>query len=622
MSVKSGTLEPLKLFKIFRSLLERRLSGELTLTRGQVVKKARLHEGRPVRVVSNVRRESLLGALQEQGIVDEARLEAVQRLREERGVSAERALVELGVLTPARLQMLEGSLARRRLVEAFGWRDGAYSFQEGADDGGAVTDGIDPVEVVLEAAARVIKQEDCQAFFAQYSGQVVRLTDWNRTYGGYYDRLFGQSNVRLLLVRPMTFDDLVREIGDEQRTARQLFGLIVGGLGTFGPGIGMSETTSPRIERPAPLRPPMPTSPTPPPGIGRQPTPVPLRGEPVGPRVEIARQPTPAPRVEVARTPAPRVEISRQPTPMAGQATPAPEAGRPVRLKPREPEPTPIRAEPTPARPAAPPKPATPTTDLPERQRRVLAEIDVLFRELQTRSHYELLGVDRQTDAEKIRGRFRQLARDYHVDRFARYGLHEDVTRKIQRVFMAINRAHEVLVDPEQRKEYDLSLEMAAKGHAVAPGAGVDASQVFRSEQLVRDGTLAVKNNNPKLAKTKFEQALEKNALDPVAKAGLAYADFMIAQSQGGSTTMAARVRDQLEQVATPDLNREEPFLYLGRVYRTLGDAAKAMRAFERALEINRHCAEAASELRHLQRKGDDPNAKKGAGLGLFGKKK
>ena len=50
--------------------------------------------------------------------------------------------------------------------------------------------------------------------------------------------------------------------------------------------------------------------------------------------------------------------------------------------------------------------------------------------------------------------------------------------------------------------------------------AGVDAAGIFKAEQLVRDGTIAVKNNKPDLAKQKFEQALEKNTTEPVAKAG------------------------------------------------------------------------------------------------------
>ena len=52
MAVKTGRLEPLKLFKVFRGLLERRMSGVLTLRRGQVVKQAQFADGHPVRTAS------------------------------------------------------------------------------------------------------------------------------------------------------------------------------------------------------------------------------------------------------------------------------------------------------------------------------------------------------------------------------------------------------------------------------------------------------------------------------------------------------------------------------------------------------------------------------------------
>ncbi len=636
MSVKSGPLEPLKLFKIFRNLLERKTSGELTLTRGQIVKKARLAGGRPTRVVSNVRRESVVGALQEQGVLDDARLQAVQRLREERGLSAERALVELNLLTAARLQAIEGQLARRRLLESFGWRDGQYTFAESAAEGEGTPEAIDTIELLLEASARVIKHEDCLAFLAAYPGQTVRLTDWNRTYGAFFDRLFGQSNVRLLLVRPMTFDDLVREIGDEQKTARQIFGLIMGGLGVFGTA-SASPVVAARPSPPAQVAPSTPVS------VSRAaPPPVTVSRVPDSPAVSVSRvaSPTVGATGPAARTVGMHAEVSvATPVPDTGPLPPpvVRQRGQPVAraaevtvatpVPDLQVRPRPVAAAPRPTTPpqieAKPARPATPPAEVPERQRKILADIDVLFRGLQTKNHYELLGVDPKTDAERIRARFRQLARDFHVDRFARYGLTEEVMKRIQKVFMAINRAHEVLVDPAQRKEYDLGLEMAARGQAVAPGGGFDAAGVFKSEQLVRDGTLAIKNGNPKLAKAKFEQALEKNADDPVARAGVAYADLLITQGQGGSLTFAAKTRDIIEKLVSPDLSREEPFLYLGRVYRILGDADKAMRAFEKAIEINKHCAEAASELRHLQRKSEDAAAaKKSPGLGLFGKKK
>jgi hypothetical protein len=56
-------------------------------------------------------------------------------------------------------------------------------------------------------------------------------------------------------------------------------------------------------------------------------------------------------------------------------------------------------------------------------------------------------------------------------------------------------------------------------------------------------------------------------------------------------------------------------------VHKALGDMDRAAAAFKRALEINARCAEAASELRHLQRRVESSTEKPATG-GLFGRKK
>lgn len=67
---------------------------------------------------------------------------------------------------------------------------------------------------------------------------------------------------------------------------------------------------------------------------------------------------------------------------------------------------------------------------------------------------YAVLGVARQATPEQIRGRFRELVRSRHPDRFPGP---EKVAAEIE--FQAITEAFNVLSDPERRRQHDLESE-------------------------------------------------------------------------------------------------------------------------------------------------------------------
>ena len=60
---------------------------------------------------------------------------------------------------------------------------------------------------------------------------------------------------------------------------------------------------------------------------------------------------------------------------------------------------------------------------------------------------YQLLGVSKSADASEIKKAYRKLALEYHPDR--------NKTREAEEKFKEINRAYEVLSDPQKRVQYD-----------------------------------------------------------------------------------------------------------------------------------------------------------------------
>src|SRR5580704_6202904 len=77
--------------------------------------------------------------------------------------------------------------------------------------------------------------------------------------------------------------------------------------------------------------------------------------------------------------------------------------------------------------------------------------------------YYKTLGVDKKATAEEIKKAYRKLARQYHPDR-------NPGDKQAEARFKEISQAHDVLGDPEKRKQYDSGSGAFASG--AGPGGG------------------------------------------------------------------------------------------------------------------------------------------------------
>src|SRR4030081_2250705 len=76
--------------------------------------------------------------------------------------------------------------------------------------------------------------------------------------------------------------------------------------------------------------------------------------------------------------------------------------------------------------------------------------------------YYKALGVDKKASADEIKKAYRKLARRYHPDR-------NPGDKAAEERFKEISQAHDVLGDPEKRKQYDRGGPGVFTG---APGGG------------------------------------------------------------------------------------------------------------------------------------------------------
>ncbi|HUB37186.1 MAG TPA: molecular chaperone DnaJ [Solirubrobacteraceae bacterium] len=85
--------------------------------------------------------------------------------------------------------------------------------------------------------------------------------------------------------------------------------------------------------------------------------------------------------------------------------------------------------------------------------------------------YYKTLGVDKKASAEEIKKAYRKLARRYHPDR-------NQGDKAAEERFKEISQAHDVLGDPEKRKQYDSGTGPFATGGG-GPGGGFGGFQGF-----------------------------------------------------------------------------------------------------------------------------------------------
>ena len=78
--------------------------------------------------------------------------------------------------------------------------------------------------------------------------------------------------------------------------------------------------------------------------------------------------------------------------------------------------------------------------------------------------HYGLLGVGRDAAPSEIKARYRELAKEAHPDRAGRGAGGEKKGRAAPAGMVEINRAYEVLSDPQARRRYDRLLGGAGGG--------------------------------------------------------------------------------------------------------------------------------------------------------------
>jgi hypothetical protein len=199
-------------------------------------------------------------------------------------------------------------------------------------------------------------------------------------------------------------------------------------------------------------------------------------------------------------------------------------------------------------------------------------EILALRADLDGRDHYQLLGIGRHADAAAVRRAYVDLAKRFHPDALTRLGL-ADLRDVAEIVFARIAEAHEVLADPERRRDYDRGDQGGAED--------VDVARVVQAEALFRKAEILLRAGNFAGALEFLRPAVGIWPEECAYQSALGWALYKKAPPD----TKAAR--EHLDKAVALDASDAVSHFRLGVVLRALGEKEAGEAALARAKQLD-----------------------------------
>lgn len=211
------------------------------------------------------------------------------------------------------------------------------------------------------------------------------------------------------------------------------------------------------------------------------------------------------------------------------------------------------------------------------------------------RDHYSVLGVAKSSSPEKIREKFRQLARERHPDRFQ-----GAARQQAELDFQSITEAFNVLSDPERRRQHDLELSRPEASSLANDATRLARFHMEAGVQFYRDG-------NYSQAAEAFERATEVEPRNHQAW-------HHLAQALSHQKRLVLRSVEAIARACELQAINPSYLKLAGRLHAEAGLVEKAEHYYNEALTWGGEDAVVSQALENLRKGG-----KKGRG-GFFGK--
>ncbi len=248
--------------------------------------------------------------------------------------------------------------------------------------------------------------------------------------------------------------------------------------------------------------------------------------------------------------------------------------------------------------------PATPYDAETLEQRRQILEV---FQSLRLKNHFEVLGVEPGCSDADVKRAHAALVKRYHPDAQRDPRL-EDLRDRLGAIFIRVGEAWEVLGDARSRARYEARLGgvrrpreatpamPAAPDTTSGPAAPRAASPVPDyvppEETLLRARLL--------LSQARYWdviQVLESAVPQMEPRRQQHKGRILLAKAYAKNPNWVRRAEEYLHEVVREDPTNVEAHYELGRLYKQVGQAARAQAMFRRVVELKPEHREAAAEL-------------------------
>ncbi len=225
----------------------------------------------------------------------------------------------------------------------------------------------------------------------------------------------------------------------------------------------------------------------------------------------------------------------------------------------------------------------------PEIVERAMQSLQARYVQMLNKNYFEILEIAPDAEQIAVDAAYREIRYQLHPDRYGDQ-LTGQAKRILDDMMARVDKAYQTLSNESTRAEY-LATTAQHREDSVA-----DSKKYLAAQDAFHAGLRLLESQ-------KFSQAAERfaNAAQTWSRGGdyevyAHYASFRAFHSEG-KTAEAAKLLQKLKEIVFHHASSDMGFVLLGHAQRALGKLDLAKEAYQKALQLNDHCDEAANAL-------------------------